>query len=149
MKHLILKQIQERLEKRLQKLEASINDLQNQVLGSSHAMQSWSDTSRSQFRGVIAKLQPRAEKIKECLRKIAEIDTEKKYNSIEIGALIKTNDSWYFLGPAGVGAESIEINGISITTISIISPLGKNLKGKKQGQEINFNKERIKIEEII
>jgi hypothetical protein len=69
-----------------------------------------------------------------------------EYKAGESGALIKTAEFLYFLGP-GLGKISIP-DGTEVISLSPIAPLGKLFLGKKKGQTIDFQKRKIEILEI-
>jgi len=68
------------------------------------------------------------------------------YKAGESGALIKTSENLYFLGP-GLGKVSVPGGG-DVISLSPIAPLGKLFLGKKKGQSIEFQKRKIEILEI-
>ena len=70
----------------------------------------------------------------------------KEYKTGESGALIKTSEFLYFLGP-GLGKVAIP-EGPEVISLSPIAPLGKLFLGKKKGQTIEFQKRKIEILEI-
>jgi transcription elongation GreA/GreB family factor len=102
-------------------------------------MQSWSDTSRSQFRSVISNLQPQVSQLKQRIEELKELDIDKTYEQVQIGALVKLRldgkEFLYFICSKGIGVETIE----NIMTLPIDSPLGQSLINKKPGETIRFN----------
>lgn len=62
------------------------------------------------------------------------------YDSIDLGALIELNinqqSQWFFLGPAYGGLE-INIDDLSITVITLDSPIGAQLAGLQTGDCIS------------
>lgn len=101
-------------------------------------MQSWSDTSRSQLRSVISNLQPQVSQLKQRIEELRELNTDKKYEQIQIGALVKLKieekELLYFISPQNVGGETIG----NITTLPIDSSLGQSLINKKVGETTHF-----------
>lgn len=66
-------------------------------------------------------------------------------NSIAPGSLVKTNMNVYFLSlPLGL----MEFGNEKIMSLSIASPFGKILYGKKTGDSVEFNGLKQKIKEI-
>jgi transcription elongation GreA/GreB family factor len=67
---------------------------------------------------------------------------------INLGALVKLSFddgyAWFFLGPAAGGIE-IEYAGELVTVITIGSPLGKQILGKKVGDLISAPKAKIEL----
>ena len=105
-------------------------------------MQSWSDTSRFQLRSVAANLKSQHQKVQKCLEELKRIDTCKKCQKVEVGALVEIKMgkeiSHYFISPAGSGAEILNINKEQITTLSVDSLLAKKLLDKKSGSRIKL-----------
>ena len=152
-KKVIIKKISEKLERRLAELRGSIEDLQKQVINSPNAMQSWSDTSRSQIRGVIANLQPQTVQLEKCIGELKAVDVDRIYKKVDIGALVvvgsKTERAYYFLAPEGAGAETMAINGLELTTLAASSSLGQKIKDKKEKEKIEFTDQHLEILEIL
>jgi len=69
-----------------------------------------------------------------------------EFKTAESGALIKTSEFLYFLGP-GLGKVVVP-EGPEVISLSPIAPLGKLFLGKKKGQSIEFQKRKIEILEI-
>lgn len=70
---------------------------------------------------------------------LAQINFQKKYDKVEFGSLVETNQGNYFVTAAFGKIENGEKN---YYCISLASPIGKILSGKNQGSRFNFqNKE--------
>lgn len=69
-----------------------------------------------------------------------KIDIEKSTNIGCLGSLIKTTKADYFLA---VSAGKVEIDKQTYYTVSLNSPIGKQLLGKKEGDFIPFNQAEI------
>lgn len=150
-KKVIIEKIIPKLEVRLTNLKESIEKAEQFAIQSPSAMQSWSDTSRFQLRSVAANLKSQRQHIEKCLQELKEIDTSKKYQKVELGALVKikmdNRISNYFISPAGSGGEILSINKEQIRTLSLDSALAKKLLGKKSGDKIKL--EGLKIPQDI
>ena len=71
---------------------------------------------------------------------------------IGIGALIelagRDERLWYFLGPAAGGTE-VECDGQEIFVITPLSPLGRSLVGKRQGEQVQQGRDVQRIAQVI
>ena len=65
---------------------------------------------------------------------------------LHLGSLVITDRATYFMG---VSAGAVEINGSTYYCISLESPIGKLLLGKKEGDTAQFNDTTIKIKEVV
>jgi len=74
-----------------------------------------------------------------------QIDPAGMTSEIRRGSLVKTDHGIFFLA-AGIGKVKIET--ISFTVVSIESPLGRALKGKRVEQSAMFNGKTYRIEMI-
>ena len=64
----------------------------------------------------------------------------------KLGSLVITSSGNYFLA---ISLGKIEMDNDVYYAVSLSSPIGKNLFGTKQGDEINFNGRQIKILNIF
>lgn len=73
---------------------------------------------------------------------IDQIDINKPFTNIQPGCLAETNEGNYFIA---FNAGEVIIENIKYITISLASPLGQILSGKKQNDEILFRNKKIRI----
>jgi len=76
---------------------------------------------------------------------LVRIDHEKVSEKVELGALLSTDDSNYFIS---ISFGKVEFNGEVIFLISSLAPLAKLFAGKRQGEEITFNGINHRIQTI-
>jgi transcription elongation GreA/GreB family factor len=81
-------------------------------------------------------------KAKELQKTLSMIDPTEKQDSAELGSLVETLNGNYFIS---IGLGQIEIGGKSIFVLSIASPVGLQMKGKKAGDVFQFNGNTIEI----
>ena len=74
-----------------------------------------------------------------------KIDLDQNYDQAITGSLIFTNNGRYYLS---VGIGKMQFEGQVFYCISINSPIGQQLKGRKVGDTVEFNGRRILIEEV-
>ena len=116
------------------------------------AMQSQHDTTKVEQSWLANALGKMAGGIGEIIENWDKLIPSKEYDEVNMGALVYLKDlnysdeEWFYLLPFG-GGVSTEINHQKIEALSIESPLGKNLLGKKKGEIIEFKiKEKQKFE---
>lgn len=80
------------------------------------------------------------------LRKILfQINADKIYDSVNPGCVVYTNIANYFIA---INAGEFEIDGNRFSTISLASPLGKELHKRKAGEKFTFRNKNFKIEVV-
>lgn len=83
-----------------------------------------------------------AHAMKTILSRINPIETSEV---VKLGSLVFTNQANYYVS---VSVGEIKIDATSYYAVSVSSPIGKLLLGKKVGDSFVFNRE-IKVEEVI
>lgn len=63
-------------------------------------------------------------------------------NEIGLGSLIETNKGFYFIA---IGIGKVDIENTAVFIISPTAPVGKAFQHKKEGEEVTFNGNKIKI----
>lgn len=129
----------------VQSLEKSLEETNNAINDAPGAMQSHSDTTRSQLT-VLENTTKQA-----LIEKATELESlkgfvVKDYPNMEesrLGSIVKVKKGDnsienYFLLPAGSGVK-VEHEGEKVICITPTSPLGKELIGKKKGQKFSWN----------
>lgn len=104
------------------------------------------ETGREMMQIELNKKQSQINKLLLLVKDIGQIDTSKKSESIEFGSLIRTNKGNYFFSVA-MGKVSLENE--EYYALSMASPIGSVLKGKKVNNELIFKKQSFKILEIV
>jgi hypothetical protein len=67
------------------------------------------------------------------------------HRQVGVGSLIHTSFGWYFLS---VGLGQISVEETTIFALNPQAPLGKQLMGKRVGEELDFNGNKLEILEI-
>ena len=104
------------------------------------------ETARALAQIEIDKLEVQLDKTLHQEKELSSIHPEKPHSQIESGSLVYTNQENYFIS-IGLGKIELEI-GI-FYCISLVSPVGKLLNGKKQGDKIHFNGREIEIVKVL
>lgn len=104
------------------------------------------ETGREMTQIELNKLETQLVKTKLLLSDLLKADVLKTYSNIDFGAIVYTDKENYFLSiPYG----KVKIENEEFFAISMASPIGSLLKGKKTGEIISFNGREIKIENIL
>jgi len=74
------------------------------------------------------------------------IDISKTSKNAHLGSIVFTNKVNYFLA---ISAGKLTASGKDFFAISVSSPIGKLLLGKQENDEVTFNEQRIKIEQVF
>jgi hypothetical protein len=141
----------------LQLLEEKIFPVKDQI---SELNQSFADEGKSsagdKHETTRAMAQLEVEKLHQQLHQFeTQINFLKKLNpdlhseTIQTGSLIKTDKGNFFIAIPLGKIVSTELDKQEVMVISAASPLGKEMIGKKNGDEVIFNKMKYKIEGIF
>lgn len=82
---------------------------------------------------------------RELQQAIAQIKVQDKHDEIQFGSLVKASNGSFFFS---VGIGKLMVEGESIFCLTMTSPLGNVLRGKKAGDSIQFNGRTIEILEV-
>ena len=77
---------------------------------------------------------------------LSKVDISKSSKIAHLGSVVITNKANYFLS---ISAGQLSVENNTYFAISISSPIGKLLLGKKENEEVLFNGNLIKIKEIF
>ena len=77
---------------------------------------------------------------------LSQIDPEQSHDHIQLGSLVKTNKGVYYMSiPLG----RIPVGQNAVFCITMGSPIGQLLKGKGADEEVTFNGNVFKIQEVM
>lgn len=77
---------------------------------------------------------------------LQQVDIEKEFETVGFGSLVLTNRGKYFIA---IGVGKIDVEGEVYFVISMDSPVGKLLLGKKVGEKCQFRENQFLIEDIV
>jgi hypothetical protein len=104
------------------------------------------ETGREMMQREMDKMSASIDQYKNQLHVLSKIDLELQYQVGDFGCLIMSDQSNYYLS---IGLGKIEINAELILAISLDSPIGQLLKGKRVGDTVSFRDKTIKINQIL
>ena len=76
---------------------------------------------------------------------LSQIDIHNKYLKVGYGCLVVTNQGNYFIS---IGIGKLDMDEENIFAISLASPVGKQLEGKKKGDTFQFQGREFIIKDI-
>lgn len=76
---------------------------------------------------------------------IDKINASSKHNKIALGSLVQANEMWFYISGA---MPKIQLEDKTIIAVSSESPLGNQLMGKSEGDEIQINSNSFQIRAI-
>ena len=100
------------------------------------------ETGREMMQMEIDKTEMQLNKVNFALETLNQIKEGEITGEIMLGSLVKCNTGTYYIS---IGHGSIKIDGMKYYAISMISPVGKLLMGKKVGDDLTFNDRTIEI----
>jgi len=103
------------------------------------------ETGREMMNQERDKLQSQLGVIDRQLESLNQIKTNKQFEEIDFGALVKTAGAYYFIS---ISYGKLAVEGQSIFLISAVTPLGQLMMGKKAGDSLNWNGREILIEAV-
>ena len=77
---------------------------------------------------------------------LAKIDLSKSSKIIHLGSLITTDKANFFLS---ISAGQLKVNNENYFAVSVSSPIGKLLLGKRENDRLVFNGKQIQIQEVF
>lgn len=104
------------------------------------------ETGRAMLQLEMEKAGQQLASIRQMEETIAKIDASKEVSVSCLGAIVKTNQTSYFLS---ISAGKILVEGNHYFAISVSTPIGKLLLGKGKGDRVYFNGNEIVIEDIV
>ncbi len=77
---------------------------------------------------------------------LKQVDLKKQHETVGFGSLVITNRGKYFIA---IGIGKVEVDGEICFAISVDSPVGKLLLGKRVGEEVAFRENHFLVEGIV
>ena len=144
LKEKIIEEISNKLEYKISEVEEELSLLtkdKNEITKSSAGDKF--ETSRATIQSEFDKVSINLIKLKDQLRKIKLISISSKPQKIGYGTLVKTTNSIYMVS---IGYGKLTLGSKDVYVISPLSPIGRKLIDRQEGESISFNS---KTEEIL
>ena len=133
----IVTQCRETLEKKILALEKRLVDIaesRNNETKSSAGDKY--ETGRAMMQMEEDKAATQLQQLQQTLAQLNQLDWQSKHQEVKPGCLVSTNKGSFFIG---IGLGKIVVDEQRIFAISIRSPIGQVLQGKKVGDQVQFN----------
>ena len=128
------------LEKNIGDAQKSANDETKSTVGDKH------ETAKAMAHLEQEKNAKQLRVVKELERGLMELKKVNPSGTVQFGALVETSMGFFFLS---LGLGKVEISGTVVFLSSPISPIGKIMRGKKEGDELIFNGNPLLIKRIL
>ena len=130
-----------------------MNTIQEIILSNQNALQSETkssagdkhETGRAMLQLEMEKAGQQLAGVIQMQELLSKIDVSKRSNIAHLGSVVFTSKANYFLA---ISSGKLTVLDNEFFAISVASPIGKLLLGKKENDTISFNGESIKIQEI-
>ncbi|SHO63497.1 hypothetical protein [Algoriphagus zhangzhouensis] len=131
-------------EMQIQDFEKEIQDLKSEIYDHD-VIPSQDGGGTTERQEVLARYESELEFLKSELAKLESIDWERVHEVVDTGAVVVTDKRVFFVA---VSTEEVEVNGSSIFGLSTQAPIFLQMKGKKSGDEFDFNGQHYKISKV-
>jgi hypothetical protein len=141
-------------------LEAIFAEITEQISSETKMIQSARETANSdtkssagdKYETTTAMMHLEQEKFSKQLAETLELEQransitiDGEYSTIKLGAIAETSMGNFFIS---ISADDVEIDDIEYTPISLLSPIGLSLKGKKESDSFIFREQNVKINTV-
>lgn len=142
----LLEKLFHRVNTKIEAIEASMADIAESMRNDTKSSAGDKfETGREMMQLELNKQQSQLNLQRRLKNDLAQIIPEQQCNSVDFGSLVISNKGNYFVS---VAMGKISLDNTSYYALSLASPIGQALKGKQQGDIIQFNKQSIEILEI-
>ncbi len=125
-----------------EKIKSSFESSRKAAIEAPGAMQSKSDTTKSQMSVLAGNFHDSFLKLQSSIAAIKRIDVSKKYERVGVGAIVLVQEgktkAYYFVMPPDSGSHEVQYGDGKVCTISLNSPIAQALVRKKAGEQIKF-----------
>ncbi len=103
------------------------------------------ETSREMVQREIENSKLQLSRFLEWRSELEKVDVKKEFSSVQQGALVETNQGFFFFG---IGLGKLEIAGEMVFAISLASPIGQVFHAKSEGERVIFKANEYIIHSI-
>lgn len=117
----------------------SANSEQKSTAGDKH------DTARAMAQFEQEKLSSQLSEQLKLRETLSRINANAAASEVRIGSLVKCSNGLFFIG---IGIGKLEVGGLTVFCVSLASPLGKALMGKRVREDFEVNGRTFKVLEL-
>jgi len=118
------------VQKALHNQKESLKTASESTAGDKH------NTSRAMMHIEEEKFSKQLAQLLQLKKLIHKVSSTKASDVVTLGSLVETNKGWLYLA---VPLGKVTIQGTELMAISLASPIGQALQGKKAGESVKFN----------
>ena len=135
------------VESKLTSIAGALDDLQQAAnLETKSSMGDKYETGRASIQLEMEKYSNQLQEFTNLKKILFQINVNRIYESVQAGSLVYTTQGNYFIA---INAGEFEIDGEKILSISLASPLGKELFRKMKGEKFTFRDKTFKIKNVL
>lgn len=138
--HALFRQRLEELERHILSVQQSANQESKSSMGDKY------ETGRAMAQNEVFMLRTQLENLKLEFGKFGVIDFSILREECGAGSLVRTENGWFLLSAA---LGKVLVDGQTVMGISLDSPLGKALLGKKKGERFRVNQKENQILDVL
>lgn len=128
--------VQEELNSRVVTIQSSLRSHKEGLLSESKSSAGDKhNTSRAMMHLEEEKLNKQLAQFGQLKKVLHSVNPSKVDQDVTLGSLIETNKGWLFLA---VPLGNLTVMNMDLMAVSLASPIGQALKGKKSGDEVKF-----------
>lgn len=138
--HALFRQRLKELEQHILIVQQSANQESKSSMGDKY------ETGRAMAQNEVFMLSTQLENLKLEFGKFGVIDFRILREECAAGSLVRTENGWFLLSAA---LGKVSVDGQTVMVISLDSPLGKALLGKKKGERFQVNQKENQILDVL
>lgn len=145
-KSIVFQALKDEIQTRITTLETALDNSRAEMVSESKSTAGDKhETGRAMAQLEQEKLGRQVLSARELKQAVAQIDHDQQHAAVQFGSLVEASNGLFFFS---VGIGKLKVKDQSIFCLTITSPLGNLLKGKKAGDSIEFNGRTISIKGI-
>lgn len=104
------------------------------------------EVGRAMAQQELDQLEARLAKTQAMQQELARVPLDRNYDRVAFGSLVTTDQGRYLIA---IGLGAVEVDGGTCYAISLASPIGQALQGRRVGDELAFNGRIIRIRAMV
>lgn len=109
------------------------------------------EVGRAMVQQELDQLETQLAKTQAMQQELARVPVDRNYDRVAFGSLVTTDQGCYFIA-IGLGAVEVGRNAAESTAcfaVSLASPIGQALQGRRVGEELVFNGRTIRVLAVV
>lgn len=76
---------------------------------------------------------------------LGKINPEEQHDTIRLGSLVECSNGWFYMA---IGAGKLQLKNNVVFAVSLASPIGQQLLGKKAGEDFRLNGQSFEVKKV-